>query len=287
MKILVTHFSPDLDAIAGIWLIKKFLPGWERAEIKFVPAGETWEDQPVDSDPDILHIDTGFGKFDHHQTDEETCSAKRILAELKIEKRAKARSSGIEKCKNDEALERLVEVINDIDHFQEVYFPNPTADFYNLGLVSQLDGRKLLYPDDNPRLVEFGCASLDGIYKQLQSKVWAEKLLKEEGIEFETRFGKAIGIQTGNDEVVHTGQKQGYVLVVRKDGKKGYVRIKSLPDPKIDLTGVVEKLKEKDPQASWFLHIDKHQILNGSTKNPKMKPTKLSLREIIEIIKNG
>jgi hypothetical protein len=183
-------------------------------------------------------------------------------------------------------LERLVDVVNDIDHFREVYLPNPTADFYDLGLVAQLDGWKLLYPDSDQKMVDLGLTCLDGIYKQLQNKVWAEKLLKEEGIEFETRWGKTIGIETGNDEVVHQGQKQGYVIVVRKDPKKGYVRIKSLPDPKIDLTEIAEKLKEADPGASWFLHIDKHQLLNGSTKNPKMKPTKLSLTEIIEIIKN-
>lgn len=273
----MTHFSPDLDAICGIWLVKKFLPGWEKAKIEFVPAGETWQSEPVDSNPDILHIDTGFGKFDHHQTDEETCSAKKILEELRTKN---------QELRTNEALERLIDVVNDIDHFQEVYFPNPTQDFYNFGLVSQLDGWKLLYPEDNQKLVELGLEALDGIYKQLQNKVWAEKLLKEEGIEFETRWGRAIGIETGNDEVVHQGQKQGYVLVVRKDEKKGYVRIKSLPDPKIDLTEVAKKLKEADPEASWFLHIDKHQLLNGSTKNPKMRPTKLNLREIIEIIKN-
>ncbi|MBI4999253.1 hypothetical protein HZB97_00595 [Candidatus Gottesmanbacteria bacterium] len=134
-------------------------------------------------------------------------------------------------------------------------------------------------------MVDLGLTCLDGIYKQFQNKVWAEKLLKEEGIEFETRWGKAIGIETGNDEVVHTGQKQGYVLVVRKDPKKGYVRIKSLPDPKMNLTRLAEVLKKTDPEATWFLHASKHMILNGSTKNPKMKSTRLSLGEIIEVIK--
>ena len=40
MKVVVTHSSPDLDAIASVWLIKKFLPGWEEATVQFVPAGE-------------------------------------------------------------------------------------------------------------------------------------------------------------------------------------------------------------------------------------------------------
>ena len=270
MKILVTHFSPDLDAIVSVWIVKRFWPGWQKAQVCFVPAGETWKGEPVDSSPEIVHVDTGLGKFDHHHTDEDNCAAQLVLKEIKA----------------DEALERLVDVVNEIDHFREVYFPNPTADFYDLGLVAILDGWKLLYAEDQQKIVDLGLEGLDGIYKQFQNKVWAERLLKEEGIEFKTKWGRAIGIETGNDEVVHTGQKQGYVIVVRKDGKKGYVRIKSLPNPKIDLTRVAEELKKADPQATWYLHVSKHQLLNGSTKNPKMKPTKLSLREIIEILKN-
>lgn len=279
MKILVTHFSPDLDAICGLWLIKKLLPGWGQAKVEFVPAGETFENQPVDTNQEILHIDTGFGKFDHHQNLDKTSASKKVLEGMKNLPEGKS-------VKIDEALERLVEVVNEIDHFQEVYYPNPTADFYNLGLVAQLDGWKLLSPDDHQKLVDLGMVALDGIYKQLQNKVWAEKILKEEAFEFETRWGRAVGLETGNDEVVHTGQKQGYILVVRKDPKKGYLRIKTLPDPKIDLSRLAEKLQEADPEASWFLHIDKHQLLNGSTKNPKMRPTSLTLKQIIEIIKN-
>jgi nanoRNase/pAp phosphatase (c-di-AMP/oligoRNAs hydrolase) len=67
MKILVTHFSPDLDAISSCWLIKRYLPDWHTASIKFVPAGQTFENKPVDSVSNIIHVDTGLGRFDHHQ----------------------------------------------------------------------------------------------------------------------------------------------------------------------------------------------------------------------------
>ena len=40
MKYIVTHTSPDMDAIASVWLLKKFLGGWDKAEVKFVPAGD-------------------------------------------------------------------------------------------------------------------------------------------------------------------------------------------------------------------------------------------------------
>src|SRR3989338_9695164 len=85
MKTIVTHFSPDLDAITSCWLIKKFFPGWQNAAIKFVPAGLTYENKPVDLNPEIIHVDTGLGKFDHHQSNDKTCSSKKVLDYLKKE----------------------------------------------------------------------------------------------------------------------------------------------------------------------------------------------------------
>ncbi len=269
MKLIVTHFSPDLDASVSVWLIKRFWPGWKEAKVGFVPAGETWEGKPVDSNPEVVHVDTGLGKFDHHNTDEDNCAADLVLSEINA----------------DEALERVVDIVNEIDHFREVYFPNPTADFYDLGLVAQLDGWKILYGGNPEKIVDLSLECLDGIYKQFQNKVQAEKLIREEGIEFKTSWGKGVGVETATDEVIHTAQKQGYVIAVRKDPKRRHVRVKSLPDARFDLSAVAEEFRKADPEATWYLHASKHMILNGSTKNPKMKPTSLSLKEIIEILK--
>src|SRR5690348_8423036 len=85
MKIIVTHTSPDWDAIGGVWLIKKFLPGWQDASVEFVPAGErsdrvknkktAWEG-PIEKigEDQIIHVDTGLGPLDHHQTSDTSVS---------------------------------------------------------------------------------------------------------------------------------------------------------------------------------------------------------------------
>ncbi|KKR88322.1 MAG: hypothetical protein UU37_C0006G0009 [Candidatus Gottesmanbacteria bacterium GW2011_GWA2_41_12] len=286
MKTIVTHFTPDLDAIGAVWLLKRFLKGWDEAEVKYTAAGTTLNDEPVDSDADVLHVDTGFGFFDHHQLAEDTCATKLVFEHLRESQKSKVKSQkeGMKNF-NEEALERLVEVVNGVDHFQEVYFPNPNADFYDFGLVAELDGWKLMYGDDYDKYVEHALICLDGIYRKFEDKVWAEKEIAEKGVEFKTKWGKAVGIETVNDEVIRIAQRTGYKLALRKDPKKGHVRIKSLPDPKIDLTPVYEKLKELDARATWFLHISRHMILNGSMKNPKSIPSKLSLKEIIEVIK--
>jgi hypothetical protein len=273
MKTIVTHIGPDLDAIASIWLVKTFFPGWEEAMLAFVPAGNTLEGKSPDDNPEIIHVDTGFGKFDHHQNDADSCAALLVYEEVK-------KGHGA-----DPAMERLLSVVNDIDHFREVFFPNPTADFWDLGLVTQIDGWRLLYSENPIKIVDLGMQALDGIYKTFQNKVWAEKELKEKGVEFETQWGKGMGVETGNDEVVHLAQKMGYVIAVRKDPKKGYVRIKSLPKDEIDLEALYNKLKAEEPTATWFLHASHHMVLNGSSKNPDMRPTQKTLQQIIDVIK--
>ncbi len=274
MKTIVTHIGPDLDAITSIWLVKTFLPAWEEASLAFVPAGSTLGGKPPDENPDILHVDTGFGTFDHHQSNADTCASILVYEEIK-------KTRGV-----DRALERLVTVVNEIDHFREVFFPNPTSDIWDLSLVSQIDGWRLLYLDNPLIFVDLTMKGLDAIYKTFQNKVWAEKELKEKGVEFETQWGKGIGVETTNDEVVHLAQKMGYAVAVRKDPKKGYLRIKTLPKDDIDLSAVYNRLKSEEPDATWFLHASHHMVLNGSSKNPDMKPTKKSLEEIINVLKN-
>ncbi len=276
MKTIVTHLSPDCDAVASVWLILRFLPGWDKAELRFVPAGKTLDNSIVDSDPDILHVDTGMGMLDHHQTDEFTCAAKRTWEYIK-------KSQKFE----DDALERLVDMVNDIDHFREVYYPNPSADLYDFGMVGILDGWKLLYSEDSKKIADLSLPILDGIYKKFQDKVWAEKEIAEKGVEFQSFMGKGLGIETINDETVRLAQKMGYIIAVRKDPKKGYVRIKSLPDSEGDLTLCYNRLRKLDPDATWFLHAGRKMLLNGSMKNPQSKPTKLTLREIIEVLKKS
>ncbi len=55
MKTIVTHLSPDLDAIASCWLIKKYLTDWDSAEIRLVPAGTTLNNEPPDDNKEIIH----------------------------------------------------------------------------------------------------------------------------------------------------------------------------------------------------------------------------------------
>jgi hypothetical protein len=312
MKIVVTHTSPDWDAIGSVWLIKKYLPGWSEATVEFVPAGQriegsniqdgsdfpkasSDEDDPIEKigEDEVVHVDTGMGPLDHHQTSDQNVSGtSRVWDFVKEE----ARKSGINISKeHEEAVSRIVRIIVDIDHFKEVFWAEPDADYHEFSLLGVLDGLKLLKPNEDDYYVSFGIECLEALLHQFENRIWAEKDIKENGKEYETKWGKGIGFETLNDTVIKLSQKMGYNLVVRKDPRKGYVRIKARPVSKeerdkgkedIDLTPVYDVLKKKDPEATWYLHVSKKMLLNGTPKNPKMIPSKLTLDEVIEVIKS-
>jgi len=276
MKTIVTHFSPDLDAITSCWLIKKFFPGWQNAAIKFVPAGLTYENKPVDLNPEIIHVDTGLGKFDHHQSNDKTCSAEKILNYLK--------KNNLIKIKLIKPLNILVDFVIEDDHFLEVYYPEPESDRYDFLINNLIDGLKNTLGDDN-KLVEFIFTALDGVLDKLKKKETAQEELKK-GFIFQSYLGKSFVIESANDEVLRLAQKVGYQLVARKDPKYGNIRIKSPPNPKLDLTPIYNKILKIDSKGSWFLHSSKHMLLNGSPKRPDQIPSPLTIPKLIEIIKS-
>ena len=274
MKTVVTHQSVDADAVTAAWLVIRFLPGWKKAKIDFVPAGQTLDNQPVDSNPKVIHVDTGLGKFDHHQKNEFTCAAKKVYLWLKKEK-------NIPK-KLILPLERITNYITETDHFRSVDYPQPTNDRYDFCFASLVEGLKSQFKTDD-ETVAFTFKILDAALQIMRNKVRAEKEIKDSFI-FQTKWGKSLAMQSRNAEATKLALKMGYAVVVTKDQKKGNVRIKAHPTKKIDLTKVYQEIKKIDKKGDWFLHISKKMLLNGSSKNPHLRPSPLSLQKIIAIL---
>lgn len=304
MKRIVTHKSPDLDAIGSAWLLLRFLPTWEDAKIEFVSAGDKYEGnydtfgelstgksgeaiELVDG-IETIHVDTGLGVLDHHQTqDSNVCGAS-----LTLEYVLSNSDSSIHRHDTElAAVKRIVDLIVQDDHFQEYYNQDPASDIYDFSLRGILQGYKLMYQNQDEKITEKILEELDSLLHTFKAKIWAENEIKEKGVEFSTKWGKALGVETINDAVLKLAQLQGYIIVVRKDPSNEVIRIKARPakrnhehDDDIDLTPAYEKIIEKDPDSSWFLHVSRKMLLNGSSKNPDMKGSKLSLAEVIEIL---
>jgi len=274
-KLIVTHISPDLDAITSLWLIKRYLPGWESAEHAFVPAGETLEDKDPDQNPDIIHVDTGLGKFDHHQFNKRLSATKRVFEYLIEEDCIKKKDLA--------AIEHIVSFVTEIDNFGEVHFPDPTDIKYSFCL------HEFIYPlrgqlSSDVELVNVIFLVLDSILYTIKNNLKAEEEIKE-GVVLKTTWGKTLVVEVQNEVIIKYALKMGYDMVVRRDPEKLTIRIKTQPDPKFDLTRLYEKLILVDPKATWFLHASKNMLLNGSSKNPNSIPSALSLSRLIEILR--
>lgn len=305
MKIVVTHKSPDLDAITSVWLIKKFLPEWQGARTEFVPAGQKFQGHykkegdvvEIVGNNSLIHVDTGLGKLDHHQFQDETICA----ASLTFDYVNSQENNTLKDYKYGyEALEKIIDLVIDEDHFQQVFYQDSDSYIREFTLVGILDGLKLQQTFNDSKIVEIGMQCLDALFLSFISRVEAEVEFEQKGSQFKTKWGDAIAFETVNDTVMKVAQLKGYSVVVRQDPSNHLVRIKAHPrrrsdksfhasaqkEKDIDLTPVYKILKEKDQYASWFLHASKRMLLNGSSKNPNTVPTKLELEEIIKLLES-
>lgn len=261
--------EPDLDAVASVWIFKRFGgEQWMDAQVVFVPSGSTLKDMPPDADADIVHVDTGLGELDHHLTNDYVCSALLVYKKLNLA---------------DPALKRLVDLVVLVDHAKDLLWEDIAEDKWEMWLPALLTGYRLLYKGQYEKQMDFGFEALDAAYKSMRNKVEAEQELGK-CKEFTTKWGSALGCLTYNDGVLDVGLKRKYTLVVRKDPGKGYIRVTGRVDKGVDLSSALEQFKIKDPKATWYLHPSKVLLRNGSTKNPKMRPTNLTLDQVIDIL---
>lgn len=284
MRLLVTHHSPDLDAIGSVWMLRNFdAQHYADAKVAFVDPGKTVTPEDVSAQgfanysfEEITHVDTGLGEFDHHQADrgQQHLSATSLTYEhvCKIHP----------ELKNDQALKTLVELITDIDHFAECFWPEANHPRYALMLHEVIDGiqRAGLHTDETQ--LHFGLTCLNGVYRKLED---LEKSKQEmaEGKEFETKWGKGIAVETGTDAVIKYAQKAGYTVVIKKDPEEGTARIKGIPIPGLDLTPLADEVMRIDTIGTWYFHPAKTMLLNGSDKARERKPTPLSLAALVEL----
>jgi hypothetical protein len=275
MKRIVTHHSPDIDALACVWLIHRFMPGWEDATVELVSSGLTLNSMEPDKDPDILHVDTGFGRFDHHHTSEFTCAARLVFNELKRKKYLKDHDA--------EAIERMMDVVTRYDHFQEINVPNPDDDIHIFSLAYVIFGLRI-NPSYTQRLIEMSEESLDGILQYMKGKVHAEHII-DKGFVFQSYWGKTLVIETDNDKSMKVAFMKGYDMVIRYSPQYKNVAIKIHPTSKKTLKRLEKKIVPHDPGAYWFYHASGRMLLNASTRDTRDMPTKYSLKELLDIVK--
>lgn len=283
-KLIVTHHAPDLDAIASVWLLKRFdSQKYARAKVAFVNPGDTISLEEAEKEfncqlHEVTHVDTGLGEFDHHQMERasrEICAATLVFDYLK-----QVRPEIV----NDLALVEMIKIIVDIDHFGEIYWPEAKENRFVFTLHELIHGHESIEPHDDDSQLHFGMKALDCAYAEMTNRLKAEEIISNKGIEFTIKEGKSLGLETQNDESIKLAQVKGYILAVRKDSEFGHLRIKVRPDAEMNLEKLYLALKEIDPKATWFYHASGKMLLNGSIKHRNQTASSLSLKSVIRLI---
>jgi hypothetical protein len=282
-KLLIAHQNPDLDAIGAMWLFLRFdEQRFEEAQLYFVNAGEEISDETLGfkelSREEVVHVDTGMGPFDHHQPGNQTRNSATLLVYQYL-------GSKYSHLKNDEALRRLVDFVNENDHFASCYWPEATSDRYVFMMEDVLKGIKQARHLSDREVADLGLVMYDGVYNSMKMKVKAEEAIAE-GTEFESPWGKSLFLENKNDDSMKLAMKMGYQVVVRRNRDSNHVRIKAVPSKQIDLTRIYEEIMKRDQIGTWYLHPSKAMLLNGSEHNESHVATPLSLHEVVEIVTN-
>lgn len=264
-KVLVTHINPHLDDIFAIWLYKKYVPNFADASLDFISAS-----REAEQDPDKIFIGTGGGEFDEHKEGLKTCAGSLVFEYLEKQNLLPA---DLER----KALQEMVEWNKLIDLGKmEV---KEWEEFEVASFIRPLDAKL----ESSEAAVKLGGEILDRILEVLKRK--QQSLLDwEKRVEFETKFGKTYAVTSETINREFCRQKGGDLFLIY-DPKKASVQYFT-PSFEIDLEPVYKKVKELDPDASWFLHQSHHMVLCGSSAAPDAKQTKLSFEQLIEVAKS-
>ena len=259
--IIVGHLHPDLDCLAAIWVLRRW-GGLQNAALAFVSAGQTLDGQPADSDPQVIHVDTGGGRFDHHRTNDLSLSAAELV------RRAVA--------PDDPALARMIRNVTLIDHAQVDITP-----VFNVN--DMIAGYHSLYPDRPEAVVMAMMGNFDAWHAHEERQLRLDAAFANR-IEFDTPWGLGIGMESDDGASSRLAFGAGAVLYVYRDGK-GRSGIAARSRSNVDLTTVYHDLRRLDPGADWYLHPSKRLLLCGTAKAPPRVPTRLTLEEIVGILR--
>lgn len=283
-KLIVTHHSPDLDAIGAVWLLKRFDgQHFADAKVAFVNPGDTITLEEAEEHGcqlhEVTHVDTGLGEFDHHQPERghQHISATSLVYDhvLKVHP-DHAR---------DAALKKIAEFVTEVDHFGEIFWPDAGNYRYNFMIEELINGMEYLDPHNDDSQLHFGMQCLDCAYAKLTQFLKAEEILASRGERFPLRAGEALALESNNDNTIKVAQKQGMMLVIRKDPDEGHIRIKARPDADIELKPLADKIAELDRKGSWYYHPSGKMLINGSSKHRQQQASALSLEQVVSLVK--
>ncbi len=263
---IVGHLAPDLDCLVAIWMLVRF-GGAGDATFMFVPAGQTLHNQPPDSDPSVVHVDTGGGRFDHHQDDPSQRSL--LLSASELVRQAVA--------PHDAPLQRLVDQVTRLDN---AVCHDKQPIFFNINDL--IAGYNALFPNHPHHVAQAMLSNFDAWYEHEARELRLEQAFAQR-LEFATPWGLGIAMQSDDGASSRLAYRHGAVLYVYRNGR-GYMGIAAQSRSHVDLETVYTDLQRVDPGADWYLHPNHRMLLCGTPKAPPRQKSRLSLEELVAVI---
>lgn len=203
VKRVVVHENPDIEALASIWILRRFGTGRryhlaDELKYKFIPSGKLmhkdWPDEP-DLDParleeqGFLFIDCGGGHLDHHGSDDNRSTIERLAEETDL-------------YDNLGFLRTFVDLIASQDKSgkgvaRDSGYKKSSTPHTPRTLRNVISGWNLLYQDQPEKVVHLAFTAFDGV-------LW---MISEEG---EKRLGPG-----GEGEVEIPVRSNGYFLLLK------------------------------------------------------------------------
>ncbi len=283
---IVVHERPHLDELTAAWLLKRLgkkkFPGIEKAEIIIGTAD--------DKNEEAILLGIGGGPFDEHPREEERkegeCCATLVAKHLGVD--------------DAPALEKILKNVlqNDL---------HGGGDFLGTANVIKVSNRDL------KKVTDWIFFALDNLYRE-QAAFWTatkrqfEEVASTEEIPGPNGNLKMVTVMTGDEQIAKYARLNGAALVIQKQ-PEGNVQIFTNQKFGLHLYDVVQliRLAEQERKGEfktedwrtlssegtvegseeWFFHKGIMGLFNGSLSHPDVTPTKLSLKEIKELVKIG
>ena len=294
---VVTHHNPDTDAIACIWFVDRFLSAdGKETKIRYVRAGERL---PISEGTgfNVIHADTGFGKFDQHEKNLQGASSFQLL----VEHFGYADDPGIK------PILVLTQVTDNAKPVDDCSVHNV---FKALAGIYKLEGTK---DTDWDAVVCHAMTDLDALCSFHRIRAEGREIFKERGKMEELANGLKLGVLMFESRLMNGAYHAGADAVVwmqRQKGTKGfYVGIQVKDGSPVKLGDVVVALRWAEAKRRnlsipacevvrmgtlkelpmWFIHDSNKLILSGSRSHPLSEGdyTLLGVNEIVRIVRTA
>ena len=293
---IVVHERPDLDAIIGIWLLKKFgekkFPGIIKATVRFLNNGGELTERKSANESE-LYVDCGRGRFDHHPATEypEDCAATLIAKHLEID--------------DDPALETILRFVVNNDLKGQSH-PFGLAYFIKLMHVS--------YPDEPKRVINWAVEALETKYHEQFSFFYQARKDYEQKAEIDEvtltngRVFRVVTVISDNENFSKYARFRGAAVVIQKKNS-GNIQIYTNRRFGLTLYDTTQIIRLEEAKAKgvvitkdwkilssegkvegaeeWYFHHKMQVLLNGSLTATKVPPTRILLEKIREFVKLG